>query len=164
MNPPEISSLPPPPSASQQPAMSPEQLHADLNAIRSVLNESAAARSPHRNIIAVGNLICGFFMLVAVPFLMIIFAIPVIATPQEKGVVAILLVGLAIIAVLVILAAPFLFAGWGLLKNKRWGIAAALVASAFNLMNIPFGTALAIYTIWAVSSGNLVAEPKTRRV
>ena len=144
--------------------MSPEQLYADLNAIRSVLNESASARSPHRSIIAVGNLICGFFILIAVPFLMIIFSIPVIATPHEKGVLGILLVGVAIVAVLFIIASPFLGAGWGLLKHKSWGIAAALVAAVFNFMNFPFGTALSIYTIWAVSSGNLVPEPKAGRV
>ena len=164
MNQPEISALPPtPPPASPQPAMSPEQLHADLNAIRSVLNESATARSPHRNVIAVGNLICGFFMLIAVPILLVVFSIPMLTSPKEDGVFIVLAIGLGIIALLVVLASPFLLAGWGLLKNKKWGIAAAMVAAVFNFMNFPFGTALSIYTIWAVSSGNLLPETHSGR-
>ena len=143
--------------------MSPEQLHADLSSIRSVLSESAAARSPHRSIIAAGNLICGFLMLIAVPILLVIFSIPAIANPHEDGVFVVGGIGLGIIAILLVLASPFLAAGWGLLKNKSWGMAAALVASALNLMNFPFGTALSIYTIWAVSSGKLVPEPESGR-
>jgi uncharacterized membrane protein YphA (DoxX/SURF4 family) len=73
-------------------------------------------------------------------------------------------IGLGIVVLLLVLASPFLAAGWGLLKNKRWGIAAALVAAAFNLMNFPFGTALLIYTIWAVSSGKLVPEPNSGKL
>lgn len=163
MNQPDLPSLPPPPPPLSQPTMSPEQLHADLNAIRSVLNEGVASRSPHRSIIAVGNLICGLVVLIAVPFLLVIFSIPVITTPKEDGVLAVLLVGLAIIAVLLVVASPFLAAGWGLLKHKNWGIGAAIVAAVFNLMNFPFGTVLSIYTIWAVSSGNLLPEPKAAR-
>lgn len=144
--------------------MSPAQLHADLNAIRSVLNEGAAARSPHRGIIAAGNLLCGFLVLIAVPFLLVIFSIPLITAPREEGVLVPLFIGLGIIAILVLVASPFLAAGWGLFRHKRWGIAAALVAAIFNLMNFPFGTALSIYTIWAVSSGKLVPEPKTAKL
>lgn len=144
--------------------MSPEQLHSDLNAIRSVLNEGTAARSPHRYIIAVGNLFCCVFFLIAVPVLLVVFSLPMITTPEEKGVTGFLLIGLGITALLLVLSSPFLLAAWGLWRHKRWGIAAALVAAAFNLMNFPFGTALAIYTIWAVSSGNLVPEPKAGRL
>ena len=144
--------------------MSPEQLHADLYAIRSVLNESAAARGPHRGVIAVANLVCGVFILLAVPILLVVFSIPAVALRKEEGALIPLFIGLGIIAILLILSSPFVAAAWGLLKHRSWGIGAALVAAVFNLMNFPFGTALAIYTFWAVSAGKLVPEPKTSRL
>lgn len=143
--------------------MSAEQLHADLNAIRSVLNEGASARSPQRTIIAVGNLVCGIFMLLAVPVLLIVFSLPALTSPHEDGVLIPLFIGLAIIAVLLLLASPFMAAWWGLQRNKSWGIMAALIAGALNLMNFPLGTVLAVYTFWAVSSGKLAPDMTPRR-
>lgn len=41
-----------------------------------------------------------------------------------------------------------LAAGIGLLKRKGWARTIALIAGAVAALNIPFGTALAIYTFW----------------
>ncbi|MCK5571514.1 MAG: hypothetical protein KAJ12_02085 [Bacteroidetes bacterium] len=40
--------------------------------------------------------------------------------------------------------------GIGLLKYKNWARILILVLSAMDLLNIPIGTALAIYTIWVL--------------
>jgi len=138
--------------------MSPEQLHADLNTIRSVLGETAAARGPHRVIIAAGNLVCGAFMLLAVPIVLIVFSIPVAIDPQEDGMIAVILVGLISVVVLAALSLPFLLAGCGLLKNKSWGPVAAVIASILNVLNLPLGTALAAYTFWALATGKLEVD------
>lgn len=160
MNQPDTPPLPPYPPVPPQPAMSPEQLHADLNAIRSVLTEGVAARNSHRNLIAVGNFLCGGLVLIAVPILLVVFSIPAIAAPHEDGSLIPLVIGVAIACLLLVIASPFFIAGWGLLKNKSWGIAAALVTACLNLLHFPLGTALSIYTIWAVSSGHLAPPPR----
>jgi hypothetical protein len=49
-----------------------------------------------------------------------------------------------------IMALPSLFAGLGLMRHARWARILALVLGAINLFNIPFGTALGIYTFWVL--------------
>ncbi len=46
-----------------------------------------------------------------------------------------------------LLGLPKIFAGIGLLKKKEWGRILTLIVSFISLLNIPFGTALGIYSI-----------------
>ncbi len=39
-------------------------------------------------------------------------------------------------------------AGWGLMQKEPWGRVLALILAFLALFNIPFGTALGIYTLW----------------
>lgn len=47
-----------------------------------------------------------------------------------------------------------LAAGLGLWQRATWGRIAALIAGFISLLNLPFGTALGIYTIWALLTGD----------
>lgn len=55
-------------------------------------------------------------------------------------------IGLAIGLFLTILAVPKIIAGIGLMKKKEWARILTLVLSFLSLLNIPLGTALAIYS------------------
>lgn len=59
-----------------------------------------------------------------------------------------LMEGLA--AVLLILALAGVVTGWGLLAKQPWGRMVAIVLGAVNLIDMPFGTALGIYTFWVL--------------
>jgi hypothetical protein len=54
-------------------------------------------------------------------------------------------VGLMFFAVL---ALPGLLAGYGLLKQKKWGQILGIVVGVLSLFNIPVGTALGTYTLF----------------
>ena len=41
-------------------------------------------------------------------------------------------------------------AGWGLLQRESWARVIALVLAFISLFNVPFGTALGIYTMWVL--------------
>ena len=41
-------------------------------------------------------------------------------------------------------------AGWGLLDRQPWARMLAIVLGCFNLIDMPFGTALGIYTLWVL--------------
>ena len=41
-------------------------------------------------------------------------------------------------------------AGWGLLERRPWARMLAIVLGCFNLVDMPFGTALGIYTLWVL--------------
>jgi hypothetical protein len=41
-------------------------------------------------------------------------------------------------------------AGWSVLRRRPFGRVAALVLAVINLLVVPFGTALAVYTFWTL--------------
>lgn len=53
---------------------------------------------------------------------------------------------------LLIAALLGIIAGWGLLERKLWARTMAIVFGCIALLNIPFGTALGIYTLWVLAS------------
>ncbi len=59
-------------------------------------------------------------------------------------------VGSALAIFLTVLSVPGIIAGIGLLKRKSWARIFMLIISVLDLMNIPFGTVLGVYTIWAL--------------
>ncbi len=59
---------------------------------------------------------------------------------------------LSVVAILLLAKAALGFlAGWGLLQREKWARVLALVLAFVSLFtNIPFGTALGIYTMWVL--------------
>jgi len=53
---------------------------------------------------------------------------------------------------LVLLALVSVITGYGLLKRRPWGGSTAIIVSLLQLMNLPVGTAVAAYTLWALLS------------
>ena len=43
-----------------------------------------------------------------------------------------------------------ILAGWGLLDRQPWARMLAIVLGCFNLIDMPFGTALGVYTLWVL--------------
>lgn len=58
----------------------------------------------------------------------------------------------AIALVLLCKAAAGIAAGLGLLQRQDWGRILAIVLGVISLINIPFGTAIGIYTLWVLVS------------
>jgi hypothetical protein len=56
---------------------------------------------------------------------------------------------------------PGIIAGIGLLKRRPWARMFTLILSAFNLINIPLGTALAIYSFWVLMQDETIAMFKS---
>jgi len=65
--------------------------------------------------------------------------------PPAQGILR--FIGFFIGSFLAVLGLPKIFAGYGLLKGQEWGRILTLVVSFLSLLNIPFGTALGIYSI-----------------
>jgi hypothetical protein len=60
------------------------------------------------------------------------------------------IIGVSVASFLIIISVPGVIAGIGLLKFKNWARILTLVISAIDLLNIPFGTALGVYSIWVL--------------
>jgi hypothetical protein len=66
------------------------------------------------------------------------------------------IVGPAIALFFVLLSAPGLIGGIYLLKHRPWARILVLVLGFINLIEIPIGTALGIYTIWVLFKNETV--------
>lgn len=60
-------------------------------------------------------------------------------------------IGTIIALILIVIAAPGLFGGIGLLSRQSWARILVIVIGCLNILNFPFGTALGIYTIWVLT-------------
>jgi|SRR6185369_226639 len=66
---------------------------------------------------------------------------------HERGDQAIMgVIGAGVAAFLFLISVPGLLAGYGLLKQKRWGRILAIIVGALHLASFPVGTALGVYT------------------
>jgi hypothetical protein len=73
------------------------------------------------------------------------------AITQEREAFFILsTIGTSVGVFLLILSVPGIIGGIGLFNRKEWGRILVLILSAIDLLNIPFGTALGIYSIWVL--------------
>jgi hypothetical protein len=69
---------------------------------------------------------------------------------DEEAIVITSIVGSAIALFLVVISVPGIIGGVGLLKKQSWARILVLILGILNLLNIPFGTVLGIYTLWAL--------------
>jgi hypothetical protein len=63
------------------------------------------------------------------------------------------------------LSLPGLIIGIGLIKFRPWARMAAIILSAFDLLSIPFGTALGVYGLWVLlnrETEQMFAPPSMR--
>lgn len=81
-----------------------------------------------------------FFVLVGTGFL----------SQDEQAMWVLSLIGTAVGSFLLIISVPSIIAGIGLLKRQNWARILTLIISAIDLLNVPLGTALGIYSIWVL--------------
>ena len=70
---------------------------------------------------------------------------------------------LSMIGVFILGAAVLsLAAGWGLLERQPWARTLTIVLACVHMLNVPFGTALGIYTLWVLLPAS--SEEEYRRL
>lgn len=68
------------------------------------------------------------------------------------------IVATVLAAIMIICSFPGIIGGVGVMKRKQWGRILILIISILNLINFPFGTALGVYSIWALVQPEITAE------
>lgn len=68
--------------------------------------------------------------------------------------VPIILVAIGIVIVVVSIAG--IIGAVGVMKRKEWGRIVLIVVSFFNLMHVPLGTVLGVYTLWVLFNDEIV--------
>ena len=59
-------------------------------------------------------------------------------------------VGAVIAGLCLVLSVPSIIAGVGLQRRRSWARILAIVIAALNLFNVPIGTAIGVYALWAL--------------
>ncbi len=67
------------------------------------------------------------------------------------------IVGTIIAAFLIAFSIPDIIAGIGLLKRRSWARILTLILSCIDLILIPFGTALGVYSLWVLLNDETTA-------
>ncbi len=79
-------------------------------------------------------------------------------TDEPEANVILSIVANAIATVFIILAIPGIIGGIGLFKRKEWARILVLILSVLDLFHFPVGTAVGVYSIWALVQPEVVAE------
>jgi hypothetical protein len=69
---------------------------------------------------------------------------------DAAGAGALLIIGWGIGGLMILTSVPGIIGGIGLLKGKSWSRILVLILGVLNLIEIPFGTVLGIYTLWVL--------------
>ena len=118
----------------------------------------------HIQILGILNIVWGSFGLVAALIILAIFggAMGLIQAashgdPDTYFAVPLLgVIGSMIMIILLVVSVPSVLAGIGLLRMAPWARILTVVVSALHLLNIPLGTALGIYGLWAMLSDETI--------
>ena len=117
--------------------------------------------SRHLKIVAYLHIAFGALSLLAavIVFLSLGLAGGIVSTQGEHEAAGILgIIAFSVTGLLTLLSIPDLLTGWALLAERAWAKPLLIVISILNLLNLPFGTALGIYSLWALN----LPEEKSR--
>lgn len=81
----------------------------------------------------------------------ILYGVSMIPEVHHEGASCILqLVAQVVIILAIITSLPGIIGGIGVLQRRHWGRILLIIVSFLNLLSIPFGTALGIYSLWVL--------------
>jgi serine/threonine protein kinase len=107
----------------------------------------------HIKIVAVLHFGFGIVVLLGVVALAVGLGIPfgiTLSQGETEAPKVLAIIGFVIGGFLTVMALPGIIGGWGLYTERSWGKPVILVLSVLQLANIPFGTALGVYSLWAL--------------
>jgi Ni,Fe-hydrogenase I cytochrome b subunit len=114
----------------------------------------------HINVVAalhIGFSILGI-IIGGIVFVVLYFVRDISGDPDAEMVLTI--IANVMVIFVIIFSLPGIIAGIGLFKRKEWARILTLIISVLDLFNIPFGTAVGVYSIWALVQPEVVAQFK----
>ena len=104
----------------------------------------------HINIVAALNIgISIIGILAGISVFGILYFVGNISDDQQAQII-LAIISKVLMGFMILLSIPGLIAGIGLLKRKEWARILTLIVSVISLLNFPLGTAIGVYSIWAL--------------
>jgi hypothetical protein len=110
----------------------------------------------HIRILGIIYIALGAIGILAALLLFIIVAGGGLLSGDRQAVAITTTTGTVVALFLLLISIPGVIGGIGLLQHRRWARPLLIVIGALNLFSFPFGTAVGIYTLWAL------LKPETR--
>jgi Ni,Fe-hydrogenase I cytochrome b subunit len=112
----------------------------------------------HINIVAALQIgLSVFNLLIALlVFTVLKVVIGFIDEPAARSIISIVADVIAI--VFIVISVPGILAGMGLYRRKEWARILSLILSVIEIFSFPFGTAIGIYSIWALTQPETIRE------
>ncbi len=102
----------------------------------------------HIKVVGILWVLFGAFWLCLASFALLVFlGVAMIPNVESIGPGLLRLIGVVVSAFLAAMGLPQIIGGLGLLARKEWARILVLVLAFIALLNVPFGTALGIYTM-----------------
>ena len=104
----------------------------------------------HVTVLGVLYIVFHLFFLITALIILFIFAGSILLAHDREATTTLTIVGLALIIFFCLLSLPGIIGGIGLLQHRSWARILVLILAIINLINVPFGTALGIYSLWVL--------------
>ncbi len=104
----------------------------------------------HVDLVAWLNIVSGVLAILVGMFVFIILIGSGLISGDWRAMGILTIVAVTVTTFMVVLGAPSIVAGIGLLKRKEWARILTLILSCLAVFNFPIGTAIAVYSFWVL--------------
>jgi hypothetical protein len=111
----------------------------------------------HINVVAALQIGLSIFNLLISLLIYTVLRFAVAFVDDANGATIVSLIADIIAIAFIIISIPGILAGLGLYKRKEWARILTLVLSIIEIFSFPFGTAIGVYSIWALIQPETVA-------
>lgn len=110
----------------------------------------------HINILGILYIvISGFHLMAAIIVFTILFGAGII-TGDDDALTILTIIASFVAVILVVTSLPGIVGGIGVLKMHQWARILLIILGFLNLLVIPFGTILGVYTIWVLLNNETI--------
>lgn len=111
----------------------------------------------HINVVAALQIGLSIFNLLIAFLIFTVLKLVVGVVDDATGASILSMIADVLAIIFIIISVPGIFAGMGLYRRKEWARILTLILSVIEIFSFPFGTAIGIYSIWALIQPETVA-------
>ena len=124
--------------------------------------ENTGNMEKHVTIVGILQIVSSAFGLILAAIIFVVITGAGLASGDETAIFVTSIVGPLVAFFIFLLSLPGLIGGIWLLQYKEWARILTIVVGVLGLLNIPFGTALGIYTLWVLFNKDTIRLFKER--
>lgn len=143
----------PAPEIAPEPAEEPRPEPAAVEAApekRAIAPHAERRMDTHVRVLGWLYIVLGILGLLTAGFVFIVLLGSGLISQDEQAIAILSIIAMLVSGLLLLISAPGIVAGVGLLYHRSWGRLLGLILGILNLPNFPIGTALGVYALWVL--------------